>query len=223
MKVVVYVDGYNLYYGALKHTKYKWLDLIKLFEGRICSSMNISPSYLKIKFFTANILGSVSPSPDSVKDQMTYHNALLKLYPQRIEIIKGKYSKEIITAKLEEDIPGFIGEKVKVLKLEEKQTDVNIALEMYRDATKKNCDYILLCSVDTDILPALSALSEDYPQIHKGIVYPIKEGSKRAVSREFQKYCEWTWKHLSNNDLANSQLPQKIPTQKKPIIKPKSW
>ncbi len=28
----VYVDGFNLYYGALKRTPYKWLDLGKLAE-----------------------------------------------------------------------------------------------------------------------------------------------------------------------------------------------
>ena len=28
--VHVYIDGFNLYYGALKRTPYKWLDLAKL-------------------------------------------------------------------------------------------------------------------------------------------------------------------------------------------------
>ena len=26
-KTIVYIDGYNLYYGLLKGTSYKWLDL----------------------------------------------------------------------------------------------------------------------------------------------------------------------------------------------------
>ena len=137
MRTTVYIDGYNLYYGALKHTEYKWLDVYKLFNERICPSVNAGTSDIKIKYFTANILGSESPSPDSTKDQRTYHNALLRMYPEQIEIIKGHYSKEIIPAKLMEAIPGYTKKHVKVLKLEEKQTDVNIALEMYRDATKK--------------------------------------------------------------------------------------
>jgi hypothetical protein len=28
----VYVDGYNLYYGRLRGTAFKWLDLVKLFD-----------------------------------------------------------------------------------------------------------------------------------------------------------------------------------------------
>ena len=31
-RTVVYVDGFNLYYGAVKGTPYKWLDLEKYFQ-----------------------------------------------------------------------------------------------------------------------------------------------------------------------------------------------
>jgi hypothetical protein len=32
MQTTVYIDGYNLYYGALRGTPYKWLDVVRLFE-----------------------------------------------------------------------------------------------------------------------------------------------------------------------------------------------
>ncbi len=32
MRTIVYVDGFNLYYGALKGSPWKWLDLLLLFE-----------------------------------------------------------------------------------------------------------------------------------------------------------------------------------------------
>ena len=32
MRTFIYVDGFNLYYGALKGTAWKWLDLVALFE-----------------------------------------------------------------------------------------------------------------------------------------------------------------------------------------------
>jgi hypothetical protein len=32
MKTTIYIDGYNLYYGLIKNTKYKWLDLQGLFS-----------------------------------------------------------------------------------------------------------------------------------------------------------------------------------------------
>ena len=31
MKTIVYVDGYNLYYSILRQSRYKWLDMVKLF------------------------------------------------------------------------------------------------------------------------------------------------------------------------------------------------
>ena len=223
MRTIIYIDGYNLYYGALKYTKYKWLDIYKLFHERICPTINPEIQDIKIKFFTADILGSEASSPDSGKDQRTYHNALTKLYPENISIIKGNYSKETIYAKLKEDIPEFTRERVKILKLEEKQTDVNIAISMYQDATKELCDQIILCTNDTDLIPALSALSDDYPEITKGIVFPVRENTRRPISTKFKDYCDWSWKQLSNNDLNYSQLPEKIPTRKKPILKPDTW
>lgn len=34
----VYVDGFNLYYGCLKGTPYKWLDLGALFQALLPSN-----------------------------------------------------------------------------------------------------------------------------------------------------------------------------------------
>jgi 6-hydroxy-3-succinoylpyridine 3-monooxygenase len=64
LRTRVYVDGYNLYYGCLKGTPYKWLDLLKLFEQQILPSILIPGTArtslllpTAIKFFTADILG----------------------------------------------------------------------------------------------------------------------------------------------------------------------
>ena len=48
MKTWVYVDGFNLYYGALKDTPNKWLDLSRM-------SALLLPGYqiTKIKYFAA--------------------------------------------------------------------------------------------------------------------------------------------------------------------------
>ena len=32
MRTIVFVDGYNLYYGMLRRSPYKWLDLFALFH-----------------------------------------------------------------------------------------------------------------------------------------------------------------------------------------------
>ena len=56
MRTVVYVDGFNLYYGALKGTSWKWLDLVVLFEKVLQPHHDI----LAIKYFTARVSGTSS-------------------------------------------------------------------------------------------------------------------------------------------------------------------
>jgi hypothetical protein len=54
MKTIIYIDGYNLYYGTLRGTAYKWLDVVQLFEG-ICHAQNPASQLVQVKFFTAPI------------------------------------------------------------------------------------------------------------------------------------------------------------------------
>ena len=53
LQVRVYVDGFNLYYGAVKGTPYKWLDLVEL------ARQLVPPGYVvdKLKYFTARVSG----------------------------------------------------------------------------------------------------------------------------------------------------------------------
>jgi hypothetical protein len=68
--VIVYVDGFNLYYGALKKTPYKWLDL-----GRLCGAMLPNDSILAINYYTTRI--SARPgNPSGPTDQQMYLRAL---------------------------------------------------------------------------------------------------------------------------------------------------
>ena len=53
MRTFVYVDGFNLFYGALKGTPFKWLDPVSLFEKVLQPRHDI----LKVKYFTARVVG----------------------------------------------------------------------------------------------------------------------------------------------------------------------
>ena len=55
MRTYVYIDGYNLYYGRLRRTSYKWLDIYRLFADFIVKEQTPQASVDKVKFFTANI------------------------------------------------------------------------------------------------------------------------------------------------------------------------
>ena len=53
MRTRVYVDGFNLYYGALKNTRFKWLDPVKLAYHLLPAGHSVS----KLKYFTARVSG----------------------------------------------------------------------------------------------------------------------------------------------------------------------
>ena len=50
MKANVYVDGFNLYYGAVKGTPYRWLDI-----AAMCRLLLPHDQINQIKYFTALI------------------------------------------------------------------------------------------------------------------------------------------------------------------------
>jgi hypothetical protein len=52
----VYVDGFNLYYGCLRHTAYKWLDLEAL-----CKRLLPAYDIRRIRYFTARVSGRTDP------------------------------------------------------------------------------------------------------------------------------------------------------------------
>ena len=47
-RTIVYVDGFNFYYGVLKNTRYKWLDLERFF-----TLLRPHDDIQAIKYFTA--------------------------------------------------------------------------------------------------------------------------------------------------------------------------
>jgi hypothetical protein len=55
----VYVDGYNLYYGRLRGTPFKWLDLVALFDA-LLSHRCQNEKLAKVTLFTAPALARFS-------------------------------------------------------------------------------------------------------------------------------------------------------------------
>ncbi|PUA27874.1 MAG: NYN domain-containing protein [Cellvibrio sp. 79] len=228
MKTICYVDGFNLYYGCLKATGYKWLDLYKLFAW-IINENNPDAELHQIKFFTAPIKTKLASRGDAAgAAQNTYHRALNALYPEHISICEGYFSLEEGSF-LEYLNPPDKTLRVKIWRLEEKQSDVNIALEAYRDASYGAVEQAIFVTNDTDQEPTLKALRHDFPELKIGIILPIKEpqsGSTikaRPGNNRLSVYADWTRGYIRAEELKQSQLPDVIPTRKKAIRKPVYW
>jgi hypothetical protein len=83
LRTYVYVDGFNLYYGALKGTPFRWLNLVELARQFLPPGHSVD----KVKYFTARVSGVSDPGAPG--RQQIYLNALGTL--PKIEIHFGSF------------------------------------------------------------------------------------------------------------------------------------
>jgi len=233
-KTIIYIDGYNLYYGRLKSENnsfnFKWLDVFKLFQN-ILKAQDPNSEIIKVKYFTAPALGKFAThGHKSTEAQQTYHRALKELYPDLIEIIMGGHTsapKSLPTFNPDSPKSFDKTQRSPVWVLEEKKTDVQIALEMYHDAIKDKCSQVILCSNDSDIEPALKKIREEKPDFKIGVVAPIsppQKGKKSGrASASLLNKATWARHYIRDDELQKALLNEKILTRKKPILKPEHW
>lgn len=207
-RTTIYIDGFNLYYGCLKRTSHKWLDLKALFNSLLDSSHDIQ----KIKYYTATI--SSRDGNEASRFRQKYYLQALEKYIPEIEIYYGHYLTHEITAKVVNPPPNFI----KVYKTEEKGSDVNLALHVLNDAWLDTYDCAVIVSNDSDLAESLRLVKSQNNKLI-GVVFPNTD-HKRRPSRELVKYADFI-KPIRKNVLINSQLPNRIPGTD--IHKPESW
>jgi uncharacterized LabA/DUF88 family protein len=153
---IVYVDAFNLYYGALRHTPFRWLDLRAL-------SQKLVPKFTiqKIRYFTAR----VRPRPDDPNchfRQDAYLRALSSI-PQLV-IHEGHYLSKEKWLPIAEEVRRNANPpaKVKVAVSEEKGSDVNIATYMLTDAFDEEHDLAILISNDSDLAEPVRIVKEKF-------------------------------------------------------------
>lgn len=231
-RTAVYVDGYNLYYGRLRGTPYKWLDVVSFFDNLLrVQDPAISVQY--VRYFSAPALMKFSTHGEkSIIAQQDYHRALSKIHGDRFRLALGahSYNKEgALLPAFVQGVPYDKKNRVRVWKLEEKKTDVNLALAMYRDACRGELDSLIVCSADSDVEPVLRAIREDRPDLQLGVVMPrratdsaIGKGS-RGLASSLDEHADWTRRHILDQELEASLLPKIVQTGRKPIRKPEHW
>lgn len=158
----VYIDGFNLYYGALKRTPLKWLDL-----EAWCAVMLPQHEVDQILYCTARVTPRAS-NPNVHVRQGVYLRALETL--PKVKVLEGKFNAT--TARMvrvplpacdccTKSRPGCAccrSTMVNVLKTEEKGSDVNLAVQLVRDGFLDHYDVALVVSNDSDIQPAIDVV-----------------------------------------------------------------
>ena len=168
-RVTVYIDGFNLYFGILEagYHNCKWLNIKNL----VINLLKPNQELVEIKYFTSR----VSNNPEKQKRQTTYLEALESTH---IKIYYGHYQSD----KTECRQCGSIWPTY-----HEKMTDVNIATQIIIDAYQNKYDMAMLISGDSDLVPPIKAIHENFknkrvfvafpPQRHNASVALVAKGS----------------------------------------------
>lgn len=207
MRTYIYIDGFNFYYRAVKGTPYKWINFKSLFEKLLSEQNEIN----KIKYFTALVSGKYNPQKP-IK-QKTFIRALELTIPE-IEVFYGHFLTHEVFAPLAK--PEINRKSVKIIKTEEKGSDVNIAVQLLNDAWLNSFDCAVVVSNDSDLAEAMKLVKKHHPEKKLGLFMP----GKGHPSKELMQYADFV-KRIREGVLQSSQLVNPIPNTN--IYKPENW
>lgn len=88
IRIHVYIDGFNLYYGSLKGTPHKWLNVVELAKQLVPATDTIET----VKYFTARVSGAADPG--SPGRQQKYIRALGTL--PEVGVFYGRFLSKTI-------------------------------------------------------------------------------------------------------------------------------
>lgn len=186
-RVIAYVDGFNLYFGLRSKGwyRYYWLDIRLLAQNLMKPNQRL----VLTKYFTARISGP----PDKEERQSTYIEALETL--SDFEIFYGKYQlnpRQCPRCGLQDEVPN------------EKMTDVNIAVEILKDAYQDRFDVALLISADADLVPPVKTVRELFRQKRVVIACPPGRYSITLADSANESFI------IGRAKIAKSLLPEEI-------------
>ena len=208
MKTIVYVDGFNLYYGAVKGTPYKWLDIQKL-----CKLLLPKNQILKIKYFTA--LVTARPSDLNKPNRQLMYLRALRTIPG-LEIIYGHFLEHEIMMPAANPATGEL-KFVRVIKTEEKGSDVNIAAHMIHDGHKGQYQVAVIISNDSDLAEPITIVRNEL-KLPVGVLNPIPAHPSHAL----RKVATFV-KPIRKGVLSTSQFPDRLKDPAGEFFKPPTW
>ncbi len=207
MDTIVYIDGFNLYYGALKNTPYKWLNVQAL-----CQMLLPNHTLVKIKYYTAKVSARRNDPGQPVRQQ-TYLRALQTI--PNLEIAYGQFLQSKISMPLAN--PQLNGPRfATVIKTEEKGSDVNIAAHMVHDAHLGLYDTAVIISNDSDLVEPVKIVRYELNK-SVGMLNPHKRPSYSL------KQHVTFMKKIREGVLRQSQFPTRITDIKGTFHKPYNW
>ncbi len=205
----VYVDGFNLYYRALKDTPFRWLDLRKLAEVLFPQD-----AIGKVSYFTAR-LDARPGNPSQSRRQLVYLRALETL--PGVDLHYGVFRSGIRSRPLAEPVPGLPA-FVRIRNSEEKGSDVNLATRLLVDGFNGEYEQAVVISNDADFAGAMRYV-RDGLGLRVTLVNPDPRTASPTELAGAATYVKRLWK----SHLRRSQLPNMLRDEAGVITKPRDW
>lgn len=199
-RVIVYIDGFNLYFGMLDagFENCKWLNIKSLIDSYLTHNQQL----ITIKYFTSRITNS----PSKQKRQTIYLEALEST---GVEIIYGLYKAKNIECE-------NCGHNWSISN--EKMTDVNIATHLLIDAFKNNYDTAILISGDSDLVPPIKAVHNNFSNKAVSVFFPPERHNNTVSGAAKGSQI------IGKKKIKDNQFPDKVNKKDGFILtKPESW
>ena len=207
----IYVDGFNLYYGALKDTEFRWLDI-----REFCQRLVPRNTIKRVRYFTAQVSTRVS-DPHGPARQDAYLRALRAV--GGIDIHLGRFQQSKVRLPLADESNNDRPQLVQVYKTEEKGSDVNLASYLLLDAFRKESDIAVVVSNDSDLEEPIRIMIQEL-NVPVGLVNP-HEAKHR--SHDLIKLSPLFYKNVRPSALRACQLPDSVWDGQSEIRRPATW
>ena len=204
----VYIDGFNLYYRALRDTPFRWLDLGKLARLLLPKKHHVG----RIRYFTAKVVNR-SKDPNQAQRQQAYLRALQTV--PNLSIHYGHFLTNTKRRPLAQQ-PAVGPRTVEILNTEEKGSDVNLASYLLLDGFENDYEMTVVISNDFDLqLPIRMTRTKLGKQL--GVIDPSNK-----TSFELRKAASW-YRRLRRGPLSASLFPGTLSDAQGDFTKPVGW
>lgn len=200
-RVVVYIDGFNLYHGLRDANLLtsRWLDLHAMSEALLKPHQCLA----FVRYFTTRVRND----PAAARRQAVFIDAIQAR--GGVEIDYGHF----LTKSRRCHLCGHSWQQS-----EEKKTDVNIAVRLLNDAYDGAFDVAIVISGDSDLVPPVQSVRSRFPEKGLVVAFPPQRSSSDLRKTAHASFT------ISKNVIRNNRLPDPVITASGLHLKaPKGW
>jgi len=209
VKTNIYIDGFNLYYRAVKGTPYRWLNLHELCRRLLKPDDHIN----RIRYFTA-LITARPDDPQGPQRQQVYIRALETI--PCLSVHHGSFLTNTRRMRLANPSPGGPN-TAEVIHTEEKGSDVNLATYLLMDAFDQDFELAVVLSGDSDLAYPIEV-------VHRRFRLPVIVWDPGRLPGQKLRQVASFHKQIRPSALRDSQFPPVLyDVQGRPITKPMGW